>query len=160
MGRQHNRLIRAFLSLQQIDLGMGSVSGGCIFHITKDSRWVNPPTRSEMKHFLIKDQRPSTLHILTPMLSFQSTCCTCISSMVIISVQVRICGEDCPRVAMKPGWHLPQVMSSISSIDFQDRAYLFPGWWLSWQMYLSRMASNNGTITYNGLCASEPGKQV
>lgn len=60
--------------------------GGCIFHTARDSRWVNPPTRPEMKLFLVKDQRPSTSHILTPTISFQSTSWTYISRMVIISV--------------------------------------------------------------------------
>lgn len=157
--REHNGVMRAFSHCNKLIWMWGTVSGSCIFHKPKDSRWVNPPTRSEMKHFLI-NPKIFKLHIISRILCLQHTSCTYIYSMVIISVQVLICEEVCPRVNMKPGWHLSQVMTSISSIYFQDSAYLFPEWWLSWQMYLPRMTSNYGTAICNGLRAFEPGKQV
>lgn len=58
--REHNSLMRAFSHCNKLIWMWGAASGGSIFHIPKDSWWVNPPTRSEMKHFLIIDLRPSS----------------------------------------------------------------------------------------------------
>lgn len=58
--REHNGLMRAFSHCNKLIWMWGTVSGSCIFHKPKNSWWVNPPTRSKMKHFLINDLRSSS----------------------------------------------------------------------------------------------------
>lgn len=57
--REHNSLMRAFSHCNKLIWMWRAVSGGCIFHKPKES-WANPPTRSEVKHYMINDLRPSS----------------------------------------------------------------------------------------------------
>lgn len=58
--RENNILMSAFSHCNKLIWVRGTVSGGCISHKPKESWWVNPPTRSEMKYFMINDLRPSS----------------------------------------------------------------------------------------------------
>lgn len=97
----------------------GADSGGCIFHIPKDSWWVNPPTRSEMKHFLINDLRPSS--------------CTFSLTHYVYNT---------PPAHIFTGWWLSQFkcLSARKSVQgwIWSQADIYHKWWTLFHPYISR----------------------
>lgn len=117
--REHNSLMRAFSHCNKLIWMWGADSGGCIFHIPKDSWWVNPPTRSEMKHFLINYLRPSS--------------CTFSLTHYVYNT---------PPAHIFTGWWLSQFkcLSARKSVQgwIWSQVDIYHKWWTLFHPYISR----------------------
>lgn len=138
--REYSSHMRAFSHCNKLIWMWGAASGDCIFPKPKDSWWVNPPTRYDMKHFLINDLRPSSCafsltyyvcntppaHILTVWWLSQFKCLS-----VRKSVQGWIRSKD--NIYHKWWALLHPYISRIVHIYFLNDdypgKYTFPGWY-------------------------------